>query len=359
MTDMTPRIGAPLLTAAQAQKHITHNDALIQMDAVIDLCLLGRSIDTPPSSPADGDAYLVGGAPTGLWSGQAHKIACCVDAAWRFYTPFNGLRAYVVPANTFIVYLNGVWTDWNSLISASEVSAASAATCDLGAAGSLFVEITGTTAIASFGMAANRLRFVRFADALTLTHNATSLVLLGHASRTTAAGDTGIYASDASGNWREINYARAAGVASGGAQPFGAYDLNGTNQTSIVANGYSKVLLSHAASDSIGGFDSANHKIVPTSPGLYLVSGIVTIALASALSDSPQAIIYLNGARRIIGNYLGGIGGGTGTVAQVSGLVRVNGTTDYLEFYCFTPSGIAYFWGDSSLTYLQLVKISD
>ena len=114
----------------------------------------------------------------------------------------------------FIVYVGGTWTDWNSLISANEVSIASAATCDLGAAGSLFVQITGNTTIASFGTGANKLRFVRFAQALTLTHNATSL--LGGASRSTAANDVGIYASDASGNWRERSYFLAASAPGSG-----------------------------------------------------------------------------------------------------------------------------------------------
>ncbi|MDE2134274.1 MAG: DUF2793 domain-containing protein [Alphaproteobacteria bacterium] len=210
MSDNTPRLALPELAADDAQNHLVHNEALIQLDAFVDLYLLGQFVNAPPSSPADGDAYLVGGSPTGAWSGYAYKIAYCIDGAWRFYTPFNGLRAYEATTGAFIVYAGGTWTDWNSLISSNEVSVASAATCDLGAAGSLFVQITGTTAITSFGAAANKLRFVRFAGALTLTHNAASLILLGGASRTTAAGDVGIYASDGSGNWRERGYSLAA-----------------------------------------------------------------------------------------------------------------------------------------------------
>jgi hypothetical protein len=209
MSDSTPRLRIPELVSMQEANCVTWNEALVQLDAFVDLYLLGQHVNTPPSSPADGDAYLVGGSPTGAWNGYAYKIASRLDGAWRFYTPFNGLRAFVATTSAFIVYVGGAWTDWNSLISANEVSLASAATCDLGA-GSLFVQITGTTTIASFGTSANRLRFVRFAQALTLTHNATSLILLGGASRTTAAGDVGVYASDASGNWRERSYFRAA-----------------------------------------------------------------------------------------------------------------------------------------------------
>jgi hypothetical protein len=97
-----------------------------------------------------------------------------------------------------------------SLMPRAEVSIASAATCDIGAAASTAVAVSGTTAITSFGTGVSKIRFVRFTGALTLTHNATNLILLGGASRTTAAGDTGLYRSDASGNWRELAYASAA-----------------------------------------------------------------------------------------------------------------------------------------------------
>ncbi len=215
MSDETPRLRLAQLVSLQELNAVTWNEALAQLDALVDLCLSGQYVNTPPSSPSDGDAYLIGGAPTGAWSGQPYKIAVCLDGAWRFYTPFNGLRAYVTTTGAFIVYLNGVWTDWNSLISANEVSVGSAATCDLGATGALFVQITGTATITGFGTAANRLRFVRFAQALTLTHNAASLNLIGAMNRTTAAGDVGIYSSDASGNWRERSYFRAADASAG------------------------------------------------------------------------------------------------------------------------------------------------
>lgn len=97
------------------------------------------------------------------------------------------------------------------LVGVAESSVASAATCDIGAANTSRVAITGTTTITSLGAAANRLRFLRFAGALTLTHNAASLILPGGASIVTAAGDTAIAMSDASGNWRLVVYVRADG----------------------------------------------------------------------------------------------------------------------------------------------------
>jgi hypothetical protein len=89
---------------------------------------------------------------------------------------------------------------------------ASAATTDLGSATGTFVHVTGTTTITSLGTAPQGVRrVVRFAGALTLTHNATSLILPTGASITTAANDTAVFVSEGSGNWRCISYQRATG----------------------------------------------------------------------------------------------------------------------------------------------------
>ncbi len=95
---------------------------------------------------------------------------------------------------------------------ASEGSIASAATCDLGSVLHLKVAVTGTATINSFGLKAHALRLVRFAGALTLAHDATSLILPGGASIATAAGDALIAVSDETGKWRVTQYQRASGA---------------------------------------------------------------------------------------------------------------------------------------------------
>jgi len=289
MSDSTARLRLPELVSMQEMNVATWNEALVQLDAFVDLCLLGQFVNTPPASPTDGDAYLVGGSPTGVWSGYAYKIASCLDSAWRFYTPFNGLRAWVATTGAFIVYVGGAWTDWNSLISANEASVASAATCDLGAAGSLFVQITGTTAITSFGTGANKLRFVRFAGALTLTHNATSLILLGGASRTIAAGDVGIYASDASGNWRERAYLRAAVDPGNYASKTGVTD--GSSAASGMIGEYKYSTIASGSAVSLTTATTANVTSISLTAGDWDVTGLVEFIGASA-TVAANAPIY-------------------------------------------------------------------
>lgn len=92
------------------------------------------------------------------------------------------------------------------------VDVASAATTDIGAATSLNVRITGTTTITGLGtVAAGMRRKARFAASLTLTHNATSLILPGSANIATAADDTAEFISLGSGNWLCLGYKRAVG----------------------------------------------------------------------------------------------------------------------------------------------------
>lgn len=95
-------------------------------------------------------------------------------------------------------------------------SIASAATTDLSTVGTIGVSITGTTTITSLGTGANLYRLVKFAGALTLTHNATSLILNG-SNITTAAGATAGFLSDGSGNWTCLWYQPPGGNAAAGA----------------------------------------------------------------------------------------------------------------------------------------------
>jgi ADP-ribosylglycohydrolase len=57
----------PLIAASQAQKHVTHNEALAIADAVIHLAVISRALASPPPSPSDGDRYLIAPGAGGAW----------------------------------------------------------------------------------------------------------------------------------------------------------------------------------------------------------------------------------------------------------------------------------------------------
>src|SRR5665213_882893 len=112
----TPRTALPLLAAAQAQKHVTHNDARLQLDALLFARFLDRDLTAPPSSPADGDTYLMKATASGTWTGQSGKIAYASSGAWRFAAPFTGLAAYVVDESKLIVFTGSTWVDYASIV---------------------------------------------------------------------------------------------------------------------------------------------------------------------------------------------------------------------------------------------------
>src|SRR5215213_4910455 len=58
----TPHLALPLIAAAQAQKYVTHNEALFAVDALLHCAVKDKDLAAPPASPAEGDRYIIAGA---------------------------------------------------------------------------------------------------------------------------------------------------------------------------------------------------------------------------------------------------------------------------------------------------------
>ena len=106
----TPNLNLPYLLAAQSQKHVTHNEALRALDAVVQLTVLDRNLAAPPVTPIDGDRYIVAASPTGAWAGQANNIAAYQDAAWLFYPPKEGWITWIADENIAVAFDGAAWT---------------------------------------------------------------------------------------------------------------------------------------------------------------------------------------------------------------------------------------------------------
>ncbi len=107
----TPLLGLPLMESSQAQKHITHNEALLLLDAAIHLSAVSRSLSVAPGAPADGDRYLVGISPSGAWTGHGGQLAVREAGSWRFAAPRNGWRLWVEDEAKFLVFDSLIWRD--------------------------------------------------------------------------------------------------------------------------------------------------------------------------------------------------------------------------------------------------------
>ena len=109
-----PNLSLPILQPSQAQKHVTHNQALSVLDALVQLTVISGTEATPPAAPEDGMRFVV---PTGgqlEWAGQEGKIASRENGAWVFYSPQTGWRAYFADTQVLRVF-DG--TAWNALSS--------------------------------------------------------------------------------------------------------------------------------------------------------------------------------------------------------------------------------------------------
>ncbi|MFQ5625423.1 MAG: DUF2793 domain-containing protein [Methyloligellaceae bacterium] len=80
----------PFIAAAQAQKHVTHNEAIRTLDAIVQLAVLDRDLTVPPGTPAVGARYIVAAGATGAWAGKDSQVAAFQDGAWAFYAPQEG-----------------------------------------------------------------------------------------------------------------------------------------------------------------------------------------------------------------------------------------------------------------------------
>jgi len=108
MTDST-HLKLPFILPGQAQKHITHNEAIAALDTLTQLAALGRNLSAPPTSPVTGARYIVGAAPTGDWTGKVNQIAAWDGAAWRFYAPEPGWLAFILAENGLLVWSGTAW----------------------------------------------------------------------------------------------------------------------------------------------------------------------------------------------------------------------------------------------------------
>jgi hypothetical protein len=119
MTDTT-NLALPLIEGAQAQKHVTHNEALRALDTLVQLAVLDRDLNAPPGSPSEGQRWIVKAcpAPTGAWANHGNQIAAWQDTAWQFSTPKVGWVAYVIDEGALLGWNGTAWVDALATLSA-------------------------------------------------------------------------------------------------------------------------------------------------------------------------------------------------------------------------------------------------
>jgi len=115
----TNRLELPLLAPAQAQKHVTVNEALARLDALVQLSLTSVGGTTPPGSPSEGEAHGIGVGATGDWAGQDGKLAIFLNGGWSFLTAGSGWQGWSEAGGTRVQYDGVDWIEGAGALSAS------------------------------------------------------------------------------------------------------------------------------------------------------------------------------------------------------------------------------------------------
>ncbi|OED47236.1 hypothetical protein AB838_16585 [Rhodobacteraceae bacterium (ex Bugula neritina AB1)] len=105
----SPILALPYLMPSQAQKHVTHNEALQMLDALVQLRVETFGAATPPAGPALGEAHALGNAPAAAWAGHAHQIAVWQGEGWLFLLPQPGWRAWSLSDAELRVWDGSAW----------------------------------------------------------------------------------------------------------------------------------------------------------------------------------------------------------------------------------------------------------
>jgi hypothetical protein len=221
---------------------------------------------------------------------------------------------------------------------------ASATTTDLSATNGLFHDITGTTDITGFGtVRAGIWKILKFEGVLTLTHNATSLILPGAANITTADGDMLMVSSEGSGNWRGEWFTRAASIAAtlAGTETFTNKTLTAAvlGGTTNVSGGQLQFPATQSASAGVNTLDDYEE-------------GTWTPSLGGTATYTTQIGTYTKIGRLVtIQMYLTVNLLGTGSASTISGLPFASGASAST----FVPTTL--FWSGLAVAYDHLVGL--
>jgi uncharacterized protein YlxW (UPF0749 family) len=362
------------------------------------LSVKDRDLNAAPGAPAAGDTYIVGGAPTGTWAGHAGHVAIWDGAAWQYGTPRTGWAAYLEDEQVRVVYRGGAWAVESPAYTDEQVRDVIGAALAAGTGVSITVDDAGNTITLAIDTVseAERVRDAIGAalvagtgisltvndagDTITIENTAggggsytdeqvrdvmgTTLVAGTNITITVNdAGDTITIAASGAGYTDEqvrdvIGAALVAGTGIG-------ITVNDAGDTITVASNLDKALVSlataansHSTSawakipidnaefDTNSIWDATNKRFVPKKAGYYHVDMRVRRNTSAPL----VAGVGKNGLlHRVLGPDAGSMYGTGG-----SALVYCNGTTDYLEPFCYSTSAIAYTTGTVD-TYMSVV----
>jgi hypothetical protein len=109
MADNSPLLSLPYLLPSQAQKHVTHNQALDLLDFLVQPVAEAVDALVPPDAPEEGRLWALGAPAEGAWQGQDLTLASWRNGAWLHLMPQPGWTVFSRADNALLSYDGGGW----------------------------------------------------------------------------------------------------------------------------------------------------------------------------------------------------------------------------------------------------------
>jgi hypothetical protein len=106
--ETTANLDLPYIMPSQAQKHVTHNEALRVLDGVVQLSALAVTT-VPPPAPSEGDRHIAGAGASGAWAGWDGSVAYFADGGWIRLTPQPGWLCWVEDTAELLAWTGATW----------------------------------------------------------------------------------------------------------------------------------------------------------------------------------------------------------------------------------------------------------
>tara|TARA_R110000787_G_scaffold200119_2_gene311157 strand:+ start:2354 stop:3733 length:1380 start_codon:yes stop_codon:yes gene_type:complete len=121
MNNSSPKLDLPFIQPAQAQKHVTHNEAIKRLDVLVQAVVEDAALTSPPAGATEGDSYIVAPGGINAWEARDGEIATFYNNSWDFITPQKGWSVYVKNTDGPVTYTGATWVDGSQILRPSQL----------------------------------------------------------------------------------------------------------------------------------------------------------------------------------------------------------------------------------------------
>ncbi|MDR0571466.1 MAG: DUF2793 domain-containing protein [Rickettsiales bacterium] len=118
--EYTSNLKLPLMLPNQSGKEITHNEALVILDNIIQNPVIDNTLHVPPANPIINDLYIVGSDATDEWTDKENCLAF-YDNGWNFVEPKEGFTFFLKSSHTFYTFDGEDWKKTSKTIKFSDL----------------------------------------------------------------------------------------------------------------------------------------------------------------------------------------------------------------------------------------------